>query len=518
MYPGDGVLTKPYADDPNRWMVFLHCIGIAYMLLGLNTVCDVYFTGALEYMVDTWKIKPDVAGATFMAAGGSAPELFTSLIGTTIAENDVGFGTIVGSAVFNVLFVIGLCGYVAVDPIALTWWPLFRDCTYYILGLSMLAICASDELIGFQEALVLFLAYFIYCTIMYFNPILEAWTDIEYINALRTMKLEEVEGEKNGGEKPHSDMSRQTSERSDRPGSKEAPRLERAESGENSSGDERRPSRRCSVNGGAHKGDHAGGKSKVRISTFLTAESKARHEERMSTTNQLGTGMGESPREEDDRAASKGSGGEQEEEEEDGDLLEMPEALKDRIIWYFSLPIYFPLYYGIPEPDSKWFLATFIVSLIWIAGFSFLLVWWTEVLGQVLGIPTIVMGFTVLAAGTSIPDAVSSVAVARQGEGDMAVSSSIGSNIFDILVGLPIPWLIKTVLIEGGGYKIRITSPFLTFYVLLLLLMVFLVVCSIHKLGWVLNKTLGAMMACLYAIFLTVSIGVELSEPDFLKF
>merc|ERR1719230_315543 len=113
------------------------------MLLGLNTVCDVYFTGALEVMVEKWAIKPDVAGATFMAAGGSAPELFTSLIGACISESDVGFGTIVGSAVFNVLFVIGLCGFAAKTPIALTWWPLFRDCTYYIIGLTMLAIFAK---------------------------------------------------------------------------------------------------------------------------------------------------------------------------------------------------------------------------------------------------------------------------------------------------------------------------------------------------------------------------------------
>ena len=54
-----------------------------------------------------------MAGATFMAAGGSAPELFTSIIGVFIAETDVGFGTIVGSAVFNVLFVIGLCAVFA---------------------------------------------------------------------------------------------------------------------------------------------------------------------------------------------------------------------------------------------------------------------------------------------------------------------------------------------------------------------------------------------------------------------
>ena len=51
------------------------------------------------------------------------------------------------------------------------------------------------------------------------------------------------------------------------------------------------------------------------------------------------------------------------------------------------------------------------------------------------------MGLTILAAGTSVPDLLTSVIVAKQGFGDMAVSSSIGSNIFDVLVGLPLPWL-----------------------------------------------------------------------------
>ena len=46
-----------------------------------------------------------------------------------------------------------------------------------------------------------------------------------------------------------------------------------------------------------------------------------------------------------------------------------------------------------------------------------------------------VMGLTFLAAGTSIPDLITSVIVAKKGFGDMAVSSSVGSNIFDITVG-----------------------------------------------------------------------------------
>ncbi|EPB77736.1 Sodium/calcium exchanger protein [Ancylostoma ceylanicum] len=70
------------------------------------------------------------------------------------------------------------------------------------------------------------------------------------------------------------------------------------------------------------------------------------------------------------------------------------------------------------------------------------MVWWANTIGETLVIPTEVIGLTILAAGTSIPDLITSVIVARKGLGDMAVSSSVGSNIFDVCVGLPIPWLL----------------------------------------------------------------------------
>ena len=107
-------------------------------------------------------LSMDVAGATLMAAGGSAPELFTSMIGT-FKESDVGFGTIVGSAVFNVLFVIGMCAIFSKEVLTLTWWPLFRDCTYYVIGLFTLytffAITSPGEIL-YWEALVLLIEYF----------------------------------------------------------------------------------------------------------------------------------------------------------------------------------------------------------------------------------------------------------------------------------------------------------------------------------------------------------------------
>lgn len=55
------------------------------------------------------------------------------------------------------------------------------------------------------------------------------------------------------------------------------------------------------------------------------------------------------------------------------------------------------------------------------------------------------MGLTFLAAGTSVPEAVSSVIVTNQGHGSMGISNSIASNTFDVLLCLGLPWLIKSL-------------------------------------------------------------------------
>lgn len=52
--------------------------------------------------------------------------------------------------------------------------------------------------------------------------------------------------------------------------------------------------------------------------------------------------------------------------------------------------------------------------------------------GETFRIPAMIMGLTVLAAGTSIPDIITSVIVAREGLGDMVVTSLMGNNIFNI--------------------------------------------------------------------------------------
>ena len=56
------------------------------------------------------------------------------------------------------------------------------------------------------------------------------------------------------------------------------------------------------------------------------------------------------------------------------------------------------------------------------------------------------MGLTFLAAGGSMPEAISTVIMARQGVGGMGFSNSLGGNTMDICLCLAVPWLIKCSL------------------------------------------------------------------------
>ena len=176
VFVGCGLLS---CDTP-ALLAILPLIGMLYMFLGLAIICDEFFVPALEIMVEKYEVDDDVAGATFMAAGGSAPELFTAMVSTFVAPpsaSDTGFGTIVGSAVFNVLFVIGACAIFSKGVLELSWWPLARDSTYYTISLIILAVFfgtgssnpsvpASME---WWECLILLVLYVGYVIMMKYN-------------------------------------------------------------------------------------------------------------------------------------------------------------------------------------------------------------------------------------------------------------------------------------------------------------------------------------------------------------
>lgn len=87
---------------------------------------------------------------------------------------------------------------------------------------------------------------------------------------------------------------------------------------------------------------------------------------------------------------------------------------------------------------STWLLVG-IVSLL--AG-SRALVWGGLGMARALGVSELVVGLTVVALGTSVPELAASVAAARRGEDDIAVGNVVGSNMFNLLGVLALPGII----------------------------------------------------------------------------
>merc|ERR1711971_211855 len=165
---------------------------------------------------------------------------------------------------------------------------------------------------------------------------------------------------------------------------------------------------------------------------------------------------------------------------------------------------------GVPDPTDpgrkNLYVVSFVNSILWIAGFSYLMVWWATLVGDALGISDAVMGLTFLAAGTSVPDLITSVLVAKEGKGDMAVSSSIGSNLFDVTVGLPLPWLLYTLIFQRD---MEVNSVGIGCSIGMLFIMLLLVFISIIVFNWEMTKPMGGVMMVLYLVFVIISLGLS---------
>ncbi|NXM67779.1 NCKX2 protein, partial [Serilophus lunatus] len=523
-------------EERRRGAVILHIIGMIYMFIALAIVCDEFFVPSLTVITEKLAISDDVAGATFMAAGGSAPELFTSLIGVFISHSNVGIGTIVGSAVFNILFVIGMCALFSREILNLTWWPLFRDMSFYIIDLVLLIIFFLDNLIMWWESVTLLTAYFFYVTFMKFNVQVEELVK----KFLNRNKVEKVTTDAEGKSPDAGDKDDQTLTTK--------PRLQRGGSSASLHNSLMRNSIfQLMIHTLDPLAEELGSYGNLKYYDTMTEEGKFK--ERASILHKMAKKKCQvEDSERQNGAANHEKGAKVEvavtppsdsgpvqngiahnvedevndfsilfilllnEEDEDQPLsLAWPETPRKQLTYLFVLPIVFPLWATLPDvrkPTSrKFFPITFFGSISWIAFFSYLMVWWAHQVGETIGISEEIMGLTILAAGTSIPDLITSVIVARKGLGDMAVSSSVGSNIFDITVGLPLPWLLYAVI--NSFSPVTVSSNGLFCAIVLLFIMLLFVILSIASCKWRMNKILGFLMFGLYFVFLIVSVLLE---------
>ncbi|KAM8897635.1 sodium/potassium/calcium exchanger 2-like isoform 7-T8 [Spinachia spinachia] len=479
--------------ERRKGAVVLHMFGMIYMFIALAIVCDEFFVPALTVITEKLTISDDVAGATFMAAGGSAPELFTSIIGVFISHSNVGIGTIVGSAVFNILFVIGMCAIFSKEILNLTWWPLFRDVSFYILDLIMLIIFFLDNIISMWESITLLSAYAAYVIFMKCNSSVERFVK----NCMNKNQVVEVEVQpkarprlQRGGSSAslHNSLMRnsifQLMIHTLDP-------LSEGKFREKASILHKIAKKKCQVED-SEKANGVASRSDKNLPNSSSVEVEV-------TAPMNGT------------AGQEGETAEDEEEDDQPLSLSWPDSNRKRLTYLLIIPIVLPLWITLPDvrktASKKFFPITFLGAITWIAIFSYLMVWWAHQVGQTIGITEEIMGLTILAAGTSIPDLITSVIVARKGLGDMAVSSSVGSNIFDITVGLPFPWLMWSFI--NGLQPVEVSSNGLFCAIVLLFIMLLFVIISIAACKWRMSKLLGFIMFMLYFVFLVVSVMLE---------
>ncbi|XP_026183576.1 sodium/potassium/calcium exchanger 3 isoform X2 [Mastacembelus armatus] len=529
-FPED-IFTK---EQRKKGAVSLHALCAIYMFYALAIVCDDYFVPSLEKISENLQLSEDVAGATFMAAGSSAPELFTSLIGVFITKGDVGVGTIVGSAVFNILVIIGLSGIFAGQTVALTWWSLFRDSTYYILSVLTLIMVIYDARVVWWESLLLMTMYVIYIIIMKFNSQIMAFVTHQFRNiGLCCLGSEDHREDKVGEDASACNTSMVLLNKGQAHVEESPPaimvdellilnphKLSFSEAGLRIMITPHfSPRTRLSMAGRMLISER---QRLIQISKMQRDGEAGPGSRRGSTSNSLkrtgscslengGGKPGIEDTESGDKTGVEVCQPEEEEEDDDGIFspIRIPGGCCARVKWVITWPLGLLLYCTVPNcilPRwHRWFMVTFVASTLWIAVFSYLMVWMVTIISFTLDIPDYIMGITFLAAGTSVPDCMASLIVARQGMGDMAVSNSIGSNIFDILLGLGFPWALRTLVVDHGS-SVSINNKGLVYSVILLLASVFLTVMSVHLNHWKLDRRLGLGLMFLYAIFLLCSI------------
>ncbi|XP_069545939.1 sodium/potassium/calcium exchanger 3 isoform X1 [Brachyistius frenatus] len=511
--------------------VGLHVLCAVYMFYALALVCDDYFVPCLEKLCERLHLSEDVAGATFMAAGSSAPELFTSVIGVFITKGDVGVGTIVGSAVFNILCIIGVCGIFVVQTIHLSCWPLLRDSAYYTISICALIVFIYDEKVVWWEALTLILMYFVYILIMKLNSHIVRFLERRKKNLSNFRNGADNNGELDDGCDATAVLLKKANHHSkpsvlmvDEMLSTYPHQLSFSEAG-----------MRIMITSHFSPRTRLTMASRMLITerqrlintrTFTNGDSDvqgkggsrrgmenglSRAEKGVNVPHDDQDGGNETENEDNENNEN-----DEEEEEEDGEgpfvPFQCPVGMFNKLKWLLAWPLCLLLYFTIPNCSTprweNWFMLSFVCSTLWIAAFSYIMVWMVTIIGFTLGIPDVIMGITFLAAGTSVPDCMASLIVARQGMGDMAVSNSIGSNVFDILVGLGLPWALQTLAINYGS-DIKLNSKGLIFSVGLLLASVFLTVVGVHLNKWTLDRRLGVVCLLLYSVFLCFSCLIE---------
>ncbi len=349
--------------------VLLSLAAILVSVFVLAVVTDKFFIPSLDEISRRLKLSDEVAGASLMAIGSSAPELAIALMALFTdggAHSDVGIGTIVGSAVFNILVITGVSAVVA-GGLHIHIFAVGRDIVYYLISILYLGLVFFDGHVSLIEAILGLAGYVVYM------GLLIVW---KYV----------------------------------------APAEDEEEAAEHAAEPERQE-----IVGWHH-------------------------------------------------------------------LESLVETVLRRIT-------------GAPDRNFVW---AFAVSIALIVALSYVLVESTIVFSAGIGIPPVIVALTLLAAGTSAPDLMASVDVAREGRGGMAVANAVGSNTFDLLVGLALPWTIALSILGLSGIDVGTGDLWVSIGILVATTLILAVFLTSKR---ELSRREGIVLLLLYAVFVIFTLA-----------
>lgn len=470
--------------------IVVHVLAALYMFAALSIICEDYFVPSLELICDVLHVDPDVAGATFMAAASSVPAIAASIIAIMVAKGEMGVSTALGSAVLNAAGVVSVSALFAGKVVLLHRWPMYRDSVFFFASVVILLAALQDEAVSRTESILLLAAYVVYAVFMCFDSKAESF----FLRHLAFLRDEPPASSSPAVQTEPPPVCRRASRGLvlTALNSATSSAVPRARSLDAQSARPPPPPPRRSL---------ALDPNRRRLSLISLRSRSASCDQREAESKGVPESQGEHVAALEEMARRAASS-----------ALAPPRGGFSRLLWLVLLPLNTLLFITVPDckRHRSWFPLTFLMSTVHISLFSYLLVWTITIIGFTLGVSDNVMGLTFLSIGVTLPDVVASLLVVRRGFGDMAVCNALGSNIFEILVGLGLPWFIQTVLLTPGE-PATVQGKGLAYSTACLLSTVVFLLLVTHFNKWRMNKIYGAILMGWYLAFMVIACLHELN-------
>jgi cation:H+ antiporter len=150
----------------------------------------------------------------------------------------------------------------------------------------------------------------------------------------------------------------------------------------------------------------------------------------------------------------------------------------------------------IPEMTNKRAIFWLVLGLSLLVASSRILVWGAVEIATQLGISELVIGLTIVAIGTSLPELAASVASALKKHHDLALGNIVGSNIFNLAAVMAIPGLVDPITLDAIAFN-------RDYLVMLGMTVALLIFCLLQRPAKV-NRIEGGLLTAAYAGYMLV--------------